>query len=752
MGIAFALPAAATPALETGGGWASLPPADPAKLGAELEDKLVVLRSFGPRTEGSGGERKTVDWIAASLRKAGLEVGVESLDDLTDDQSDSQAVTVSIRGRRDDSLVFIVPLDSFRDAAPGEGDAAIALSLVELERLAPLLGKGRNPGIVPPIGLEFVFLPGDRRGSVSDGSSQGPGTAWWFDHVDMTNPLAVVYLAFDAVPGRIELLNAAKGNLSPWWLFDRSQSALRASALPFDIDPNRMQGYRLRLLSLPGPLDPYLDNGIPAVELKGKEPIRPGRSPAWGFSRFVEALVDRNAEGFPDTWDRNYSSFRLGGLSLEIRETPFMVFLLCFAASVTILVLGLSLSRRSHIPRFLEKLPHRALNLGLLGLIAAIAILVAGAGRGVESLIIGSDSAWRTAPALFAAVRLAVAFLLFFGLLSEAVALRLISPDPWFYEISALVLFGVDILLFAFLSLPLSLYFCWGLFVVFVSIAVRRRWASLVATLLMALPLSLVIGEMLAAPGNEALALITEPDPLRGLLLALVMLPFATMAASPLLFFAPRGLVRRRAAAVIFVGLALLVEAGAVGYASSRAAGRPIKLAETIDQDHGSWKAVLKSDARLSGLDLTRDGIALSLRSATGTASLEGSDARRLVGMDSRSTKFLDRETIATTLSFPREADGLSLRLVSKSPLTIYDCNLPYRVDLDGKSATIFVGPGKGRRLELSLTVSADFAATLEVRADFAGGLSTWSLRQSRPLTVSDAQLRASFQLGGIGR
>ncbi len=717
-------------------------PAD-SELVASFGARLAWLAALGSRAEGSRGERDAALRIVADIESSGLHASMSPLDNLVDDQSDAVAVSVSIPGKRKDLLAFIVPLDTEAKGPPGEGDAAIALTLSELQRIGAAVAEGR----VPPIGIEVVFLPAVRRYGANGSMAQGPGAGWWIASSDSANPTAVVYLAFDSVPGRFELINGERGLLSPFWLFDRAKSALDASGLPVDVFPNRMQGYRLGLLESPGLITPYLDSGIPAIEVKGAAGDVTQGSALASFAAFFEGFVAANGTGLLDTWDRDYSSFRLGALVVQIREGPYVVFLLCFAAGMAALVLFFSLRRRSLIPRFLAKLPHRLLNLGLLALIASTSVLLSLGFQWLEGALFGNAAAWKVSPAFFASTRLLVSIFSFLGVLSFAVSMRWISPDPWFYEIAALVLFGMDILVFAFLSLPLSFYFCWGFIVILSSTFVRRKIASLIATVLMIVPIGLVVLEMLRSPVDSGLNILIAPDPIRGILLVLAIMPFATMFASPLLFLAPRGIARRRIAAAIFLALAAIPEMAALSLVAARSGSQPVTLTETFNQDDSTWSARLESDVGLSTLALSRNGRAEIIKTGRGRASLEGRDSSKPISVRLDSRDFLGRRNHFIVVTFPRAPDSVVLRLTSLSPLAIYDCSLPYRVDLDGLGASIFAGPGKGERLAFTLTTEAAFSAKLFMEANFAGGIADWRTEGTRPLRVLEGRIEASFDL-----
>ncbi|MEI6875355.1 MAG: hypothetical protein WCL50_09535, partial [Spirochaetota bacterium] len=413
-------------------------------------------------------------------------------------------------------------------------------------------------------------------------------------------------------------------------------------------------------------------------------------------------------------------------------------------------VLALSLVRRGTIPSLIHKLPRRLGYLGLLLVVAGLSFLSTWLCLRIETSILGSSVAWELEPTLFSIGRLVVILSLFLGLVSWFVSRRLLSPDPWFYEVAAIFVLGGDVLLFSFISLPLSIYFCWGLAVAFVSIVVRRPLASILAIALLYLPFSLLAIEMIATPESSSLAAFLSPDPATGIVLVIAILPFASLTASPLLFLAPRGEGRRRSASRFFFALALVAESLLILAASSSARRSPIVLSESLDQDSGSFALDLRSSARLGDIALMRKGQALRLSSKSDQASIGGLDATRFISSRIVDSPFLDRVNQGISLIFPRDADAIELRLESKRDLTIYDCSLPYKVSLDGRSALIFLGPGGVNPLSIELTTSPDFAAMLHVRASYKVRLDDYRIEGLRPLQSGRFTVDASIPLGKV--
>ena len=113
-------------------------------------------------------------------------------------------------------------------------------------------------------------------------------------------------------PSRVALRSAGKAVLAPYWLYEGARVALGASGIPFGIEANRQQAYKLGLASDFGPAAPYLEAGIPAVELKGDGAVEP---PAAGwFTNFVGRFARDEAKGFSDAWDRHYFIIQIGRL------------------------------------------------------------------------------------------------------------------------------------------------------------------------------------------------------------------------------------------------------------------------------------------------------------------------------------------------------------------------------------------------------------------------------------------------------
>jgi len=724
-----------------------------ALAGAEgppaLRGYLASIEAFGSRVENEPGEAAVFKLLRSELSKAALAPEESGFSDVARGYSRSAIIEASIPGRIPDELAIIVPVNSWIDSDdPSEGAYGIAAALDAAVRLASR-AEAEGP---PPISLRFVFLGAERRGKESGGEAASLGTRTWIQTSRRAEPLAVLYLSVDGPPGLLTARNAGRGILSPYWYYEAVRRSLESSGAAFDLEANRMQIFRLGLADEYGPAAPYLEAGIAAVELRGDGHSRGSADDGWLFS-FIDEFSKLESGGFLDSWDRHYFIFQLGRITAVIRETPYAVFLIVFALVVAVSILAVTVTRRAAAKMLLRRAPVVAGELIVL-YAALVASFLAGAGASaLVAKLLGSADAWRLAPQWAVSARFASAFLLFLAMLSISVEQRLLTPNPYFYEFAAMTVLAIDILIFAAVDLSVSFYFVWAFIVVEASLAIRRKWTTLVAYLLMYAPLSVLIAQLLAKPEMRAFERIVVPD-LGGVFLAsALLLPFFVFTASPLLFFAKPGAVARRRAALAFAALALIAElAAAVAAATAPLASKGLRedivARERIDQDGHAFEATLKGRRRMGSGLVYRGGEPVAYRAERDELRIVGEDHAERVTLVGERSDFLGRQRQRLEVGFRDRPYEVVLTLESKD-LFIYDCSLPFEISLDGKTATIFAGVNPGPSLSFTLTAPEDFEARLIVEASYLWPLEPYSLPTGEAPADFETIVRASFDLAG---
>jgi hypothetical protein len=720
---------------------------------AALDGYLAAVTAFGSRVEGSAGETAVFGYIERTLRAAGLEPVSSDFSDVREDYSSSRTVEASVRGARSDELAIMIPVSSWVNSPePSEGAYGIALALFEAARLS----EGIRLGEACPISIRFVFLGAEKRGKKGDGEAASLGSDAWISRQAGKSRLAVLYLSLDAVPSRLTVLSAGDGVLSPYWYYEGVRRSLETSGIEYSLDANRLQASRLGLASGYGTAAPYLEAGIPAIELRGDSSAAGGSSPAW-FGTFLTRFMGEERAGFADTWERHYFIFQLGTLSAVLREKTYVALLVAIFALVAGSFLVATVARRTAARQLLKRIPGVAS--AVLALFIALALVYL-AGKGIariDAFVLGSSDAWRLSPRIFAAARILFSFLLFLALLSFLVEMRILSPNPYFYEFAALVCLAVDVLVFSAVDLSASFYFMWAFLFVEISLAARRRWATLIAYVLMYVPLLVIAGELAVRPDLSAYRRLIAPDNFGVLSLSALTLPFFVFTASALLFYARPGAAARKKMVVLFMAGAFAVEALALAYAvaSSPVSGprrRDLGVSELIDQDGGRIELELSGLRRLGKGSLDRGEQRFSYDSMGDRAHLHGEDRESRIGITERSSPFLDRIDESVAIRFGMPPYRVDISLESADAMLIYDCNFPYKVAVDGRSAVIYSGVNPGKELGLSLTVGSPFHSRLVVSARYLASLRPYSQSSGAALADRGSTVKASFKIGVGGR
>ena len=737
-----------------------------SEVAPNFGDCLASIEAIGPRVEGSAAEAAAFAYIEGYLRAAGIDTSTSDFTDAREGYSTSRIVEGRMKGSRDDELAVIVPVDSWIDSPdPAEGAYGIALALCESARLS----ARARAGLVCPISIRFVFLGAEKRRRMAEGQVASLGSATWLSrHSDGTR-LAALYLDIGAEPASIAIRGAGKGVLSPYWLFDAARRSLEASGISYGLEANRIQAYRLGLARDYGPTAPYLEMGIPAIELRGESSIpgdaflpagfaaRKGETAKTWFGAFMDGFARDEAGGFADSWESHYFIFQIGRKALVLREKTYVAFLVLLLAIVASSFLIATMARRGATKHLLRRAP--AVGSEVLALFIALALVFL-AGKGVariDAILLGSRDAWRIAPRVFAIARIVSSFLLFLALLSFLVEKRVLTPNPYFYEFAALLCLAVDVIVFSAIDLSASFFFMWALVFVEISLAVRNRWATMATYILMYAPLLVAAGELAARPDLYAYRMLIAPAYFGVLVLSALTLPFFVFTASPLLFFARPGAAARKKAVAIFAIGAFAVESFAFVFAIAEAPlGGPgrkdLKISETIDQDSGEYRIELSGRRRLGEGSLDRDGETLHYESGADNIYLRGEDRKRRISVAEKSSPFLDRTDESLDIAFANPPYSVDAALEYGKDILIYDSSLPYKVSIDGTSAAIYAGVNPGKDLRISLTVPSSFRARLVVTANYIRHRAAYSQSSGSPLDDEGLAVRASFEIGPGGK
>jgi hypothetical protein len=680
---------------------------------SSIESLLRTVAAFAPREEGSPAEGALLDWIAARMAGRGWDVQPFDFRHSDFEHSFSRNLRVSVPGRSRDTVIIAVPIDAPPGGpAPGDGSPGVALAVDLLDRL-----QGQTPArslVVLFLGAEF-----------GDSDSYPMGSALFLRDFQPTYPAAVLYLDVRAVPSRILVRGSGRRVVAPYWIMKQCISALEASRVPYRLQADEVQAFRLGATEERTQIEPWLDAGIPAVGVEADE----GATPAAGssgllpsLSTFLTAFLSAGPNGTPAQWDRHYLLVQAAGRTLIRGETDYVA---AFGGTLAVILL-FALVRLRRLKKYTRTLIR---NSGAILPLAALAFAFLVAATYAVAAIPALrrfPQVWKYAPLEFLGLKICIALFLC------AVCYPPLRYLPFprngsFYSAAALLFLLVEIAVVAVFDISFTPYFLWALLFVFASTLVRNRWAKLVLALpapLWAIRAVVIISLLPALPLSHVLTF----SPLLGnLVVAGAFLPFVFVVLRLALVFPGRGTMRRGVRELVLAGVLLAamgLEAGRLLTFSpfSRSNPQPLVATQTV---------VVDADGRTSSTSLGIDSPApvrgVSLSTSEGTRRLPpGWDGRAVplspvasplqVSVDSG--QFLRELNLTLAVTMPSRPRLFALSIDSARDFVLYDSSFP-AVRVGSRSYRLLVGAFAPDPLTVQLSLPVDQSFTITITTEF---------------------------------
>ncbi|HUZ18265.1 MAG TPA: hypothetical protein VMV68_07745, partial [Spirochaetia bacterium] len=478
-------------------------------------NELKLFSSMYPRTEGSAGERAAIGNITSSLDRLGVRYTQQSFEDIEGTHSYSSSIDVSIRGKKPDELLFIVPIDQPLNASKAnDGSINLALALGMIESLSRT---------VPPISLRFLFLGGE----FGAGPAYPIGTKQFLDNFYPDFPVIALYLDFRSVPNRTNITSGGIRIVAPYWLINRCSSAMDQAGLYYLVRGNENQIFRLGLVSSPPAINPYLQQGYPALELSGIEGSLPAdRYTDWvsSFEQFFNNFLEANSSGFPTAWDKHYLFFQIRSFSFIVPERAYVLIVIVLLG----LVLAYPIIYRERFLRYLTTIGRNVLSIPLLLAVAFVFLLLGT--LLVEGIFVVRNfpTMWRQAPFLFFSCKVAAALFLF-ALLYRFLKVLPFSRNGRFYGAAAILLLLMDSIVLGLFDFSLAYYFVWALMWSVLFSMVRSRALKIVILAISTAWLLKAIVDVFTLPALDVIRIMILSRISGNAIIAIVILPFLFM-------------------------------------------------------------------------------------------------------------------------------------------------------------------------------------------------------------------------------
>jgi hypothetical protein len=633
------------------------------------------------------------------------------------EHSFSRCLEVEVTGRSPDSLIVAVPIGSPPGGAPGEdGSINVALALDLLDSVK---------GTTPPLGLVVLFLGAE----YGETDAYPMGSNLFLRDYQPDGRAAVLYLNLRAVPGRVLVRGGGRRIVSPFWLMNRSVESLRASRVPYRLQADEVQAFRLGAIDERSLIEPYLRAGYPSIGLEGE--YGAGRDPAAmtgaaemyaSLSAFLRSFLDAGRDGIPEEWDRHYLLVQAGELSLIVPEKAYVAI---FAGSMALALL-VALLAVQKLKKYVKTLLR---NIAAIVPLAALAFLFLAAGTyAVRALLAVREfpTLWSYAPLQFLALKICAALFLSAALYNPLRRFP-VPRNGSFYSAAALFFLLVEIVVVALFDITFTSYFLWAFVLVFLSTFARNRWVK--TALALPAPFWGIRGivRIFLVPALPFCRIVTLSPIVGNLLIAGACIPFILVLLRIGLIFPGRGLLRRGTrepflACGLFIAAALLAVRLLTFSPFSPGKPQPITATQTVVVDSrgltSSTTLRVASPAPVRGLSVsTSRGTRVIPRSWKGDPlPLENVDPPLTVTYESE--VFLQQRTLAIRVQMPSRPASFSIVVESETDFVLYDSSFP-AVRVGPRTYRLLIGAFPPDPLFLEVSLPARGTYTLAFTAEF---------------------------------
>ncbi len=690
-----------------------------------------TFRSAYPRLEGSEGEDAAVAYITEVLEEHGIRYTQSDFDEFAGGHSFSTSINATIKGRISDEVVFVVPLNHPEHANPEEdGSVNIAIATALASTLS---------GNTPPLSVRLLFL-----GAEHGRDAPYPmGTRQFLQTYRPEFNSVVIYSDFSAVPTRIAVRAGDKGTVSPYWLTESCSTSLDDASLGYLVRGNENQFYRLGVSNNPAPLQPYLDQSIPALSFHTLGRISDaGEIADWAhrFYEFFLAFLIDNENGFTREWDRHYLFFQVRSYSTIITEQPYLI-LVIVILSIMILY---PLIAPDRFRKYVSALASRPWTLpALLALVFGL-LLIGTLMVEAVFLIKGFPSVWESRPFLFFSLKLSTAIFLF--LLLFRYFRRIPFPRRGrFYNAAALFILYCDILILGYFDISLSYYVVWACIFAFFFSLFRSRFLKTICFLASPIWFIKAMYDVFSLPEMnlaEQMLLSTFEG---NLVFAFVLLPFLTMVIRlDFMFRHPKQRTRRILASLLH-GVFGVVFGALFAYLSfyspyTRANPQPVEAKEIVDLSLMQARLEVVSPAPLPEMTVTHEGETSRVDVSSRNYTAETPLVPDIVSVNSTTSRFLGRKRLQYTISSKGNPSEVSVQIQGPEEIVLYDASFPYSYETLER-ATIHIGRNPPNPLQVEFTLPEGQAGILDLRIRYENpptelGISADTIEVDRNMVV----------------
>lgn len=692
----------------------SLPP-DIEKTIADIN----TIHGFYPRLEGSEGEKKLIRFITKRLEYIHARYSLQDFSNSDLVHSFSKNIVVDIPGRLKDTLILAVPLNhSSKEPEKYDGSINIAIALAFIQQLMHTK---------PPVSVKVVFLGAE----YGEGSNYPMGSRLFLRDFEPDYKVVAVYMNIRKAPSRLYIGGGAKGIVTPYWLLDKSTTALKKTDIYFLVRGNENQIFRMGLTKKTTIIEPYLKADYPAISFSGEYDRMPpdGRKNfIFSFNLFLNTLLNEFKSGFPESWDKHYLFFQAKNFYFIIPEENYIIILLAMFLLSVLYALIFPERIKRYVKTIKKSIWTFPVILSVTFVILTLSTLIL---EGITYLR-RFPTIWEYLPLLFLAEKAAIALFLY-AVLYNILKKLPFSRNGSFYSASALLFFLIDTVILAVINISFTYYFLWAFF--FALLFTISPYRIIKVLLFLASPYWIIKAtlELFTLPSLDFCRVVLFSRIWGNILLAVIIVPFIFLLIRLGLIVPPARRARRkkkrgadkykrvRDIAIFFGFLSLLFFTYLFIFFKpfNGKTAQPIAALETINITNKTNNLIITSPAPIGEIEYRtgKNTIKVNTKSRKYITPLQGIPS--LIHFTSQSVAFLNRNNYELETQLKGNPSKVEVVISSNKEFVLYDANFPFKRDKSGKSYSIFIGVNPPVPLILQFTLPKGFQFDIRFKVNY---------------------------------
>lgn len=675
---------------------------------------LSDLENFFPRYEGSAAEKQVINYIENKLSYLNIPYSKDDFAGSDSFHSFSESIRVTIQGSKNDSIIFLIPINHPLDAEKEtDGLINIALGLTFITHYSAKK---------PLVTLQFVFLGAE----YGDGVLYPLGSTLYLDDFCPDYPVMLLYFSFKNIPRRIIVGGAGQGRITPYWFTIRCSKALKEANVPFLISGNKNQIFRLGLAEGKTSIEPFLKARYPSISLSSLSGIARQLSKSekenWIFSfcTFIDILIQKSKQGIPEYWDQHYLFFQIYDFYLIIRENIILIVFIIVFGIVIIYALLYHNRIRTNIRNLIKHIWVVPLFFAATFVFLFLSTLVL---QGILQLRL-DFSLWEAYPFLFLVLKLALSILIFIFCLKF---FRFI-PIPMkrrFYATLTIFLLLINIFFISFINISFVYYYLWAFCFIFLAFLFKNR----IIRLILILPspywiIKLVLDFFIFIPEPVFCRVVLFSLFKGNIIITLLMLPFICLIVNIFLFFFPARHKRSRVqynAVFLFFGLLTLILAASAFFIPHFSENRPqeVTVQNIIDFENHTNQIEIDSPSPLGELSIWDEHTVFNLNTTSRKYIIPKKNIPDLLTIETAHTSFFDRNNVIITIQPDGTPNKIYFTVHADKEFTLYDSTFPFKKMENGKDYEIQIGAYPPSPLEIQLTLPKNLSYEFSIHIDY---------------------------------